>query len=249
MIPDTMFLTPSRRKPRNLADGLVASFTDSIEKGVLKPGDKLPTETAIMELHGVSRTVVREAMSKLQAAGWVETRHGIGTFVIERAPQGLAFPPDQIRTVRDVLDILELRISLETEAAWLAATRRSADQVAELRSVLEEMQSATTRNSRSVELDKRFHYLIAAATGNPYFVDILGQLGQAIIPRARLNTAQLSQDDPVRYLERVQREHAAIFQAILAQDADAARAAMRTHLSNSRERLRQAQDRLEASLQ
>jgi DNA-binding FadR family transcriptional regulator len=96
-----------------------------------------------------------------------------------------------------------------------------------------------------VEVDKQFHLLIAQSTNNRYFVDILSDLGSAIIPRARVNSAQLVHDDPTAYLQRVQREHEDICQAILRKDAEAARAAMRTHLSNSRERLRHAQEMLE----
>ncbi|HEY5801386.1 MAG TPA: FCD domain-containing protein, partial [Burkholderiaceae bacterium] len=70
----------------------------------------------------------------------------------------------------------------------------------------------------------------------------------ALIPRARLNTAELERDKPADFLERVNREHEDIYRAIQRQDAEAARAAMRTHLSNSRERLLQAQRRLEAGL-
>ena len=117
-----------KKKHRNLAQGVVESFTASIQAGTLKPGEKLPTESVIMEMHGVSRTVVREAISHLQAAGLVQTRHGIGTFVLEPQPANI-FAADTIRTIGDVLSILERRISLETEAAWLAATRRSDEQV------------------------------------------------------------------------------------------------------------------------
>jgi len=67
------------RKRRSLAQELVTVLSEQIRDGLLKRGDKLPTESAIMEAHGVSRTVVREAISRLQAAGQVETRHGIGT--------------------------------------------------------------------------------------------------------------------------------------------------------------------------
>ena len=77
----------TRRKPRSLAQELVTVLTERIRSGQLKRGDKLPTESQIMVEEGVSRTVVREAISRLQAAGQVETRHGIGTFVIERAPE------------------------------------------------------------------------------------------------------------------------------------------------------------------
>jgi DNA-binding FadR family transcriptional regulator len=237
----------ARKKHRNLAQGVVEEISNSIQQGLLKPGDKLPTESAIMGLHGVSRTVVREAISHLQAAGLVQTRHGIGTFVLERAQGGLGIGTDSIVTVLDVLAILELRISMETEAAWLAAARRSEEQVVEMGKALAAMQHSTAQGGASVEADVRFHQLIAQATGNRYFVEILSQLGNAIIPRARVNTPGLSLDKPADYFERVNREHEDIYNAIARKDPEAARAAMRTHLSNSRERLRQAQQRLESA--
>jgi GntR family transcriptional repressor for pyruvate dehydrogenase complex len=236
-----------RKKHRNLAQGVVETITGSISMGVLKPGDKLPTESAIMEQHGVSRTVVREAISHLQAAGWVQTRHGIGTFVIERANAGLALNAESIVTVMDVLAMLELRISMEAEAAWLAAARRTDAQVEELGRVLAEMQRSVAQGSPAVDADVQFHLVIAQATGNRYFVEILSQLGTTIIPRARVNMPQIRHDDPAAYLQRVNREHEDIYHAILRMDPEAARAAMRTHLSNSRERLRQAQQEMEAS--
>jgi len=237
----------ARKKHRNLAQGVVEHITDSVRKGILKPGDKLPTESAIMELHGVSRTVVREAISHLQAAGLVETRHGIGTFILERNSAGLGFGAENIITVRDVLAMLELRISMEAEAAWLAASRRSEEQVAELGRILASMQRSIAQGGTTVDADVQFHLLIAQATGNRYFVEILSQLGNTIIPRARLNMPQIAHDDPAVYLQRVNHEHEDIYNAILRKDPEAARAAMRTHLSNSRERLRQAQQTIESS--
>lgn len=249
MIPSTPSAPAAvpRKKHRNLAQGVVETITATIVQGILKPGDKLPTESAIMVQHGVSRTVVREAISHLQAAGWVQTRHGIGTFVIERANAGLGIKAESIVTVMDVLAMLELRISMEAEAAWLAAARRTDAQVAELGRVLEAMQRSVARGSPAVDADVQFHLVIAQATGNRYFVEILSQLGNTIIPRARVNMPQLGHDDPAAYLQRVNREHEDIYNAILRKDPEAARAAMRTHLSNSRERLRQAQAEMEAS--
>src|SRR4051812_16415353 len=118
-------MTVPRKKHRNLAQGVIELIHADIQSGALQAGDKLPTESAIMEQHGVSRTVVREAISHLQASGHVETRHGIGTFVLAPPPPGLALLSETIVTLRDVLAILELRICLETEAASLAALRRS----------------------------------------------------------------------------------------------------------------------------
>lgn len=242
-------MVPTQRKPRNLAQGVVEQISSSIRQGILKPGEKLPTESSMMAQHGVSRTVVREAISHLQASGLVQTRHGIGTFVLERPAQGgLGIDAESILTLRDVLSILELRIGVETETAGLAAVRRSDEQVRELAAALGEMHEAMAVGRSAVEADKRFHLLIAQATGNRYFEDILTQLGNAIIPRARLNTVELEQDKPANFNERVGREHDDIFRAIERRDPEAARAAMRMHLSNSRERLVQAQRRIESMI-
>jgi GntR family transcriptional repressor for pyruvate dehydrogenase complex len=234
------------KKHRNLAQGVVAYISDSIREGSISPGDKLPTESEIMRIQGVSRTVVREAISHMQAAGMVETRHGIGTFVLAPAPaRHLGIDPNTVITMRDVLAILELRISLETEAAGLAASRRTSNQLEELRVAFAQFQACATQGGDTVKFDVQFHLLIAQASGNRYFHDILSHLGTNIIPRARLNSAKLAHDDPAAYLERVNHEHEDILNAIARQEPESARAAMRTHLSNSRERLRRAQEALE----
>jgi GntR family transcriptional repressor for pyruvate dehydrogenase complex len=235
------------KKHRNLAQGVVAYINDSIRTGSINPGDKLPTESEIMRIQGVSRTVVREAISHMQASGLVETRHGIGTFVLEPPQaQHLGIDPKTVITMRDVLAILELRISLETEAAGLAASRRSEDQLQQLRVALDTFHTCAAKGSDTVASDVQFHLLIAQASGNRYFHDILSHLGTNIIPRSRVNSAQLAHDQLATYLERVTREHEDIINAIARQDPESARAAMRTHLSNSRERLRRAQELIES---
>src|SRR5258708_6710094 len=128
-----------RRRMRSLAQEVVDALTAQIEAGTLRPGDKLPTETEVMKAQGVSRTVVREAISRLQASGFVETRHGIGSFVLERKRQPVGIDPATITTIRDVLAILELRISLESECASLAAQRATPEAVAALRRALRKM--------------------------------------------------------------------------------------------------------------
>jgi DNA-binding FadR family transcriptional regulator len=88
---------------------------------------------------------------------------------------------------------------------------------------------------------------VAQESGNSYFHSILQYLGTDVIPRARVNSARLTQVDPASYIERVGRDHEQIFDAIARGDAESARAAMRLHLGNSRERLIKAQEQLEAS--
>lgn len=235
-----------RKRSRSLAHDLVAELSARIRDGAIKPGDKLPTESAIMAEQGVSRTVVREAISRLQAAGLVETRHGIGTFVLDTPKEGpFRIDPATIVTLRDVLAVLELRISLEVESAGLAAQRRSPEQVEAMRQALDALHNAQASGRDAVAADFQFHLRIAEATGNRYFTDIMSHLGASIIPRTRVNSARLAHDDQARYLARVNREHEDIFEAIQRSDSDAARAAMRLHLTNSRERLRRAHEEAE----
>ncbi|MBQ0960244.1 FadR family transcriptional regulator [Ideonella sp. 4Y11] len=238
-----MTLPPAteRRRPRSLALELVQDLGDRIRDGRLAPGDKLPTEATLMTEFGVSRTVVREAISKLQAAGQVETRHGIGTFVVGVGEAGgFRIAPEQMATLRDVIAVLELRIGLETEAAALAAQRRTAEDLAQMRQALDAVAQALEQGKDAVSADFAFHLSIARATQNPHFAELVSTLGSRIIPRARLEGAEAMTDERRAYLRRVNAEHENILDAIAGADADAARAAMRTHLANSRERRRRA---------
>ncbi len=233
---------PRRRRPRSLALELVESLGDRIREGRLATGDKLPTEAAIMAEFAVSRTVVREAISKLQAAGLVETRHGIGTFVtgVGEAP-GFRIAPEQFGTLRDVIAVLELRIGIETEAAALAAMRRSDVNLAQMRAALDAVAQAVEQGRDAVAADFQFHLEIARATQNSHYTELMATLGTGIIPRARLEVVEALDEERRQYLRRVNGEHESIYDAIVNRDPEAARAAMRTHLANSRERRRRAQ--------
>jgi GntR family transcriptional regulator, transcriptional repressor for pyruvate dehydrogenase complex len=233
--------SPSPKARRSLADDLVESIVDRIRDGRLATGTKLPTEAEVMAQHAVSRTVVREALSKLQAAGQVLTRHGVGTFVVgpaEAAPFRVA--PEQLANLQDVIALLELRLGLETEAAALAAERRNRADLREMRSALREFAASVESGQEAVAADVRFHRAIARATRNRHFADLMGTLGGTMIPRARLDAAEPMTAQRRLFLRRVLAEHESICDAIAAGDRDAARAAMRTHLSNSRERRRRA---------
>jgi DNA-binding FadR family transcriptional regulator len=140
----------------------------------------------------------------------------------------------------DVLAILELRISLETESAGLAAVRRTDAQLKVMRAALDSFESHIAVSGDGVSDDFRFHLQIAEATGNPYFAEIMEHMGTALIPRTRINALR-NFDRRAEYLVRVNREHEEIYAAIARHDAESARAAMRIHLTNSRERLRLAQ--------
>lgn len=231
-----------RRRPRRLAKEVAEALCEQIRSGRLRPGDKLPTESAIVQQHGVSRTVVREAISGLQAAGFVDTRHGIGTFVLEPPPRiEFRVEPSSIPTVRDILAMLELRIALESEAGALAAARRTDVQLAELRRVLDAFQAALENGGDTAEPDFLFHLRVAEATGNRYFPEVLARFGTATIPRTRVSVLQPA-GGQAAYLSILSREHEQIYGAILHGDPEAASQFMRTHLSNSRDRFQRAQD-------
>lgn len=227
------------RRPRTLTHGLVAMLGDRIREGRWAAGDKLPTEAGIVAEFAVSRTVVREAISRLQQAGLVETRHGIGTFVTGR-DDGEAFriDPEQLATLHDVIAVLELRIGIETEAAGLAAQRRTEENLSALQAAAQAFGRAIEAGESAVAADFGFHHEIARATQNAHFAGLLATLGSRIIPRARLDPVDPLDPQRLAYLRRVHGEHESILDAIAAGDADVARAAMRTHLANSRERRR-----------
>jgi DNA-binding FadR family transcriptional regulator len=232
---------PALRRPRSLTADLVQALGDRVRDGRWPAGAKLPTEGAIMEEFGVSRTVVREAISRLQAAKVVATRHGIGTFVLGQG-EGATFrlDPAQLGTIQDVIGVLELRIAMETEAAALAAARRTPENLASIRAALAALAEAIQAGRDGAGADFQFHLEIARATQNSRFADLMTTLGGSMIPRARLDAAAPPTAEREAYLRRVNVEHENILHAIERQDPEGARAAMRTHLANSKERRQRA---------
>ena len=225
----------------NLTEQMVAALAARIATGGIAAGAKLPSESELVAAFGVSRTVVREAISQLRARGLVATHRGIGTFTRAAPPAGAVdFPVKRVdqATLADVLALLELRISLETEAAALAAKRRTPEQLAKMESLLEQITRTAMSGGDAADADFEFHMWVAEASGNHFFPDLMGHLGRAIIPRTRIDSASFAKLDRSEYIREVNREHGDVLRAIANGDSDAARAAMRTHLVNSRERLR-----------
>jgi len=228
----------------SLSEKVVASLSEDIRRGALRPGDRLPTEVEMMKQLSVSRSVVREAISRLQAAKVVETRHGIGTFVLTPdQSESMKLDPADLTDMLDAMAIIEFRIDVEAASAALASGRRTEQHLKLIASALARFEDELARGGADVLAhDIEFHLQIARASGNRYFFDVLSQLGRAVSPRSRLGTAELAELDHTEHLRDVLAEHKAIYRAIERQDPDDARAAMRMHLSNSRERLRMAHD-------
>jgi DNA-binding FadR family transcriptional regulator len=215
---------------------VVAGLKGKIASGELAPGAKLPSEAELIAEYAVSRTVVREAVSRLQAEGLVETFQGRGSFVLAvPEPSSFTLESSTIRSHRDVLDMIDFRLGVECEAAALAAARIGPGTAEAVRTALADFDAAGSEVV--VEADYAFHRAIAEAAGNRFFLDLLDSLGPMMImlPRTRLGDAYSMTD--ATHVDRVRREHDNIAAAVLAGDAETARAAMRLHLGNTRRRL------------
>jgi len=226
---------------RNLTQETTAALRAKIAAGPMKTGDRLPTEKELEAEYGVSRTVIREAVAVLKADGLVEPRRGAGIFV--RDPNGTrnrGMASFLSGDVHSTLDLLELRMAVEIEAAGLAATRHSLSQDARIREKLKQFERAVESGSSSVAPDAAFHLAIAHGTNNELFATFLSSLGKGAIPRSTLTEEDRERLIDKSYLERVKKEHRAIADAISAGDPDAARRAMRDHLSGSIARYRKS---------
>ncbi len=224
---------------RNLADLVMARLSADIRGGRLSPGDRLPTEQELTASLGVSRTVVREAVAALRADGLVVTRRGSGAYVAPNpAASPFRIPAQATASIDEVLEIMELRLAIEVEAAALAAERASRVRLSRIRAALAAVDRALHRGEGAVQEDFAFHRAIADATGNGQFSRFLTFLGSHVIPR---QSVRLQTDTPRErraYLARIQQEHARIVAGIAAGDPAEARRAMRGHLTRSLMRYR-----------
>jgi GntR family transcriptional regulator, transcriptional repressor for pyruvate dehydrogenase complex len=215
---------------------VVADLKDRILAGELMPGTKLPSESQLVTDYDVSRTVAREAVSRLQAEGLVETFQGRGSFVLSVPPPStFTLEAAAIRNQTDVLDMIDFRIGIECEAAALAAARVTPETGQAITEALAAL--VVSQPERAVQEDFAFHHAIAGATGNRFFLDLIDALGPMMI---MLQRTQLEPDESVDAgtpFDRLQREHQAIAAAVMAGDVETARAAMRVHLGNTRRRL------------
>jgi GntR family transcriptional regulator, transcriptional repressor for pyruvate dehydrogenase complex len=227
------------RPRQSLTSQIVESMTDRIQSGRYKRGDQLPTEKELIEEFGVSRTVVREAFANMKASGLVATRQGKGAFVLDEGVRAFRISEENLSVVEEVLEALELRIAIESEAAALAARRRTPEELRRIVEACEAMDRAIAAGESTVELDIAFHRAIAQATGNRHFLGLFNYLGEVLVPRARVPTHQFDATTLQDYLRKISAEHHQIVAAIAAGDSDAARAALRMHLGGSRDRLAQ----------
>lgn len=221
-------------QPR-LSDHAYAGIVEIIRSRNLEVGARLPAESRLAEMFGVSRAIVREALVRLGSDGITEARRGAGSFVKSRPSDRLAtFMP--ISELPATLGSYEVRFVLEAEACRLAATRRTSLEMLKIEEGMDMLRAALLSSAPAHAEDMELHRRIAAATGNPAFLVTFEALWTDVekIMRAGVD---ISRSRPPEVIATMLREHEVIVDAIRAQDAEGAALAMRWHLWEGRRRL------------
>jgi GntR family transcriptional repressor for pyruvate dehydrogenase complex len=222
-----------------LSDQVGEQLAAEIRQGRLLPGDKLPTEARLVEQFAVSRTVVREAVSRLKSLGLVESRQGSGVFVSPQQPFApLNFEARHAASKDAVVQMVEVRRALEAEVAALAAERRSESDLRAIRQAVNALDTAVKAGGNGVAEDVKFHRAIANAASNPFLIQTLEYLGQFLHGATQVTRANEARR--VDFAAEVQSEHQAILQAVEASNPVAARQAAAAHMGNAIVRIQQA---------
>jgi GntR family transcriptional regulator, transcriptional repressor for pyruvate dehydrogenase complex len=222
-----------------LGERVAEKLLAKIRSDGLAPGTRLPSEHAMAQHFGVSRTVMREAIALLKADGLLTTRKGSGAFVCQTAfPRAAMGDPLTEQSVQSLLNLTEVRRGLEAEIAALAAVRRTPGQLAEIEHALRRVEDAMRSGGDGVEEDVQFHLRIAEATGNPYWAHFVEMFTQQI--RLAVKVTRANEARRLDFMNQVREEHERIVAAIAAGDPDRARAAAGEHMLSVAERVRLA---------
>jgi GntR family transcriptional repressor for pyruvate dehydrogenase complex len=222
------------RRNRSLVGEVTTRIRELIEDEKLSAGDRLPTEMEFLERHRVSRSVLREAINRLETIGLVEVRQGQGMFVGSR--DSLANCLHFVRsamtiTPHDLTQFGELRGTLEVWAARRAAERATPDQIANLEALVSQLDQTDRSYDEAIALDFQFHRTLFEIAGNALISNVIVVL-QEFVVEGMLQTTPEPRDHHVS-----QQLHRAIVQALRDGDPDAAERAMKTHMEVTCERL------------
>ncbi|MFJ4445809.1 FadR/GntR family transcriptional regulator [Pseudomonas sp. NPDC089422] len=225
------------QRPDTLVDRVVSAIRAEIDSGRLAAESRLPTEQQLAEQLNVSRSVVREAVAQLKADGVLIARRGLGSY-ISQTPAGTVFRfPGSNGRKPDLVQMFEMRLWIETQAAAIAARRRDEQDLAHMAKALQEMLDKRSDFATASAADVAFHRAIVEASKNDYFVafhDFLG--GQ--LASARRTAWENSAAHSVGGSADASREHQALYQAIADGDRQAAAACAEAHLRASAKRLK-----------
>jgi DNA-binding FadR family transcriptional regulator len=225
--------------PPRLGDHLSQQVAALIEEGEFAEGSRLPAESELAARFGVSRPVIREALSRLRTMGVITSRKGSGSYVRRKAVPAEAQPPvgfAPLTSLAQVRRCYEFRMSLEGDAAYYAAQNRTGEMLAVMQGALAGMQAAINQGVAGMDADLDFHLAVTHASGNEFFEAVMQSMRRPL--EFAVNLARtLTLTRPHEHMLLVQAEHVAIFEAIEAADKDAARRAMRRHIQNARWRV------------
>lgn len=201
---------------KSLAQEVANRLQSEISAGVLKAGDKLPTEPMLMNAYGVGRSTIREAVKILSYSGHLRVQQGKGTFVESSIALN---EPINLRLKRADVDHLdEVRQILEVKIAEIAAQRRTVEDLANIEKSLLERNAAIYRGSfeESIEADIRFHASIAEATHNEILIELYKLIS------LHLKERYSSEYENTNSFENTQRLHKKLFDHITAADSQKA---------------------------
>jgi GntR family transcriptional repressor for pyruvate dehydrogenase complex len=221
-----------------LSDQVADVLATEIRAGRLALGDRLPTEAALVTQFSVSRTVVREAVSRLKSLGLVDSRQGSGVYVKEVGFSPLNFDAKSAVSKQAVIQMVEVRRALEAEVAGLAAQRRNQADLKRVRRAITLLDKAVRAGGDGVDEDVQYHRAIAEAARNPFLIGTLEYLGQFLRGATRVTRANEARS--AEFARQVRDEHEVIVRAIEAGDAVAARKAAADHMDNAIARIEQA---------
>jgi DNA-binding FadR family transcriptional regulator len=206
--------------PLDRSRQVIDSLAGYISAAGLKAGDRLPAERELMAALGVGRSTVREVLRHFQALGVAETRKGSGTYLLKPVTGATIHMPLSLEAanLRDaLLQTLEVRRGLEVEAGMVAARRRTAADLAVIERKLDEMEAVHLSKGSSGPEDLAFHLAIYDATHNPLFGQLLEQM------RGAFERFWAKPFDRPDFARRSFPYHRTLFNAIAAQDTEAAR--------------------------
>jgi GntR family transcriptional regulator, hexuronate regulon transcriptional repressor len=217
-------IEPERPVQDRLYQDLARRLIADLASGRFVVGDRLPAERELSTQHNVSRPTVREAMIALEVQGLVDVRVGSGAYV-KRLPGKHDIPGFNMTA----FEITEARLLFEGEAAALAATQITDEELAELDRLVEEIDQENRTPHGTEKADRAFHLTIARATRNIAIVEAIERLWE--LRSSSPESALLYEKARIANIKPVVDEHSAVLDALRAHDPVAARAAMRTHLS------------------
>jgi GntR family transcriptional regulator, transcriptional repressor for pyruvate dehydrogenase complex len=223
----------------HLSDRVADELTTEIRTGKFTVGSKLPSEAALSSQFSVSRTVIREALSRLKSIGLVESRQGSGVFIKAAEFKPLNFDTRLAVSKKAVIQMVEVRRALEAEVAALAAQRRTAADIRSIRQAIVALDDAVSAGNDGVEQDVNFHRAIADAAKNQFLISTLDYLRQFLHGATRVTRANEARR--FEFAKQVRDEHEAIAHAIETGDVSLARNAATQHMSNAIARLELAE--------